>query len=472
MITAGHHSRAALAARRDQALLLDPSGASRTGAGLAERTARLAGALVRNGLVHQRVGLWYTNSFAAFDAFLAVEWTGGTRVPVDPGAPAEEARAVFSAAGVQAVLADSTHATAMGGDVLVHDEEQPLQGPRWDEQVQVEPDTPLILYPRMVTGGHLFAVATSYRNWDAIMGINQSLYRGGWYGPDFFDDSECFLTVQQLMHGTGMVGSFPFLLMGLPQVVLPRFDAASMLEAIRRHQVTATFTVPGMLTRLADLISGAHDTAPLPLRHTLYGGAPIGVAEIRRLLRTLGPSLIQLYGRFEAGWPLTILGAPEHQRILRGEERIGASAGRPIPQIELVLRDVTGQPSVRQLWTRNDMVAPDYADFDGWCSLGDLATTDDQGYIYLAGRLDNMINTGSYHVYPGEVEEAIASHPDVDHVRVIGQPDPLWGQVVTAYVVPRITAGANFTASLNDQLGSRLARYKIPKRIHLVDQIP
>jgi acyl-CoA synthetase (AMP-forming)/AMP-acid ligase II len=244
-----------------------------------------------------------------------------------------------------------------------------------------------------------------------------------------------------------------------------------MLEAIRRHHVTATFAVPGMLTRLADLLRDSGDDRPLPLRHTLYGGAPIGVEEIRRLLRTLGPSLIQLYGRFEAGWPLTVLGATEHQRVLHGEDGIGTSAGRAIPDIELALREVAGQPGAREICTRNEMVSPDYADPDGWCALGDLATTDEDGYIYLAGRMDNMINTGSYHVYPGEVEEAIAAHPGVAQVRVLGEPDPVWGQAVTAYVVASHHAPPDLVAHLHEQLGTRLARYKIPKRIHLVDQL-
>jgi acyl-coenzyme A synthetase/AMP-(fatty) acid ligase len=190
-----------------------------------------------------------------------------------------------------------------------------------------------------------------------------------------FGDDEVFLTVQQLMHGTGMVGSFPFLHMGLPQVVVPRFDAEAVLEAVSRHRVTATFTVPGMLTRLADAMRQTGEGGPLPLRHTLYGGAPIGIVEIRWLLRVLGPSLVQLYGRFEAGWPLAVLGPDDHAAILAGDDEVGSSCGRPVPGVEIGLRPLPGRSDGRgELRTRSGMVSREYSDPDGWCSLGDGST--------------------------------------------------------------------------------------------------
>jgi acyl-CoA synthetase (AMP-forming)/AMP-acid ligase II len=471
VILAADQIRTALREAADRPLLSDVRGNVRTGRTLAERVDRVAGALATRGLVRGRIGICHENSLAAFEAFLAVEWLGATRVPVDSGVPASEARAVFDAAEVDAVLADGPRAESLGGDVLVHDDESPLDGPAWSDEVRVEPETPLVLYPRAVSGGRLFGVPTSYRNWQSVMDINRSLFRGGWYGSLFGDD-ERFLSVQQLMHGTGMVGSFPFLHMGLPQVVLPRFDPEVMLDAVSRHGITATFTVPGMLTRLADVARG-----PLPLRHTLYGGAPIDLAEIRRLLTVLGPSLVQLYGRFEAGWPLAVLGHDDHAAILAGDDEVGSSCGRPVPDVDLRLRPLPGRPDGQgELQTRNGMVAQEYRDPDGWCSLGDVASLDQRGYLHLAGRLDRMINTGSYHVYPEEVEEAVAAVPGVKAVRVTGEPDPVWGDVVTAYLVTEGSGddptGDDLTHAIRTALLERLAKYKIPKVIKLVDQLP
>lgn len=471
-IPAGRALRQALAAAGNRPLLTDADGRTRTADDLAGRTGQLASALARRGLAGRRVGLWYRNSLAAFEAFLAIEWLGATRLPVDPGSPSAEAQAIFDASQVDAVLADGTLAARLGGDVLVHDDDAPLAGPGDAGEQAVLPDTPLIIYPRQVAGGQLLAVTTSYANWDAILRINCELYRQGRYGPGF-GPGERLLTVQQLMHGTGMVASFPFLLMGLPQVVLPEFDAGAVLNAVRRHQVTAVFTVPGMLTRLADRLAGP-PAEPLPLRHTLYGGAPVAADEIRRLRTVLGPSLVQLYGRFEAGWPLAVLGPDEHAAILDGDDELASSCGRPIPQAEIRVAPTPGQPPGRgELQTRSPMVSPGYADPQGWCGLGDLAYQDPRGYLHLAGRLDGMINTGSYHVYPAQIEEAIAAVPGVAGVRVTGEPDPAWGQAVTAYVVPADPADWDgLTARLRAQLAASLAKYKIPKAIHQVSSLP
>ena len=300
------------------------------------------------------------------------------------------------------------------------------------------------------------------------MRVNEALFRGGAYGPGFAAD-ECFLTVQQLMHGTGVIGSFPFLRMGLPQVLLPRFDPASVVDACARHRATATFFVPGMVKRLADALDHA---GPTGLRRILYGGAPIGVEEIRRAVGILGPVLVQLYGRFEGGWPLTVLGPADHDAIAAGDDGRARSCGRPIPQAELRLRPVPGVAEGGELCVRSGMVVQEYADPDGWCALGDLAVDDERGYLYLRGRLDGMINTGSYHVYPDEVQEALAAVPGVAAALVRGEPDPAWGQAVTAYVVPAPDAGPDLLDRLRERLPARLARYKIPKAIHVVERLP
>lgn len=468
---AGAASRRALAAAGDRVLLIDLDGRTLTGEQIARRVERLAGTLAEHGLAGRRIGLWYRNGTAAFEAFLAVEWIGATRLVVDPEVPPGEAQAVFDAGSVDLVVADDEHAGAIGGDVVVHDIETTHRASAWTDEPSVDPDTPLIVYPRSVAAGELFSVTTSYANWDAIMRINIELYTEGWYGPRTGTD-ECALTMQQLMHGTGMVTSFPFLLMGLPQVIIPKFDATTALDVIGRHQVTSTFAVPGMLTRLADAVG--QGSTRLPLRRTLYGGAPLEPEELRRVRRVLGESLVQLYGRFEAGWPLAVLGPDEHARILDGNDELAHSCGLLVPQIEARIVPPNGMQNDRgELQTRNPMVSPQYADPEGWCALGDLAHLDDAGYLYLDGRIDGMINTGSYHVYPGQVEDAISSVRGVRAVRVTGEPDPVWGQAVTAHIVTDDSgAWEELVARLEDELSDKLARYKIPKAFRHVDRLP
>ena len=471
MIVAGEASRTAVHRAGDRVLVIQPDGLRRTGHELEARVAGLARALEQQGLRGRRVGLRFWNSAAAIEAHLAVEWIGATRVPVDPGAPPAEAAAVFAAAGVDGVVVDGAHLPDAPPGALLHDEDQPLLAAGRLELTTVAPQTTALLYPRMAAHGELMGVPISYANWVATMDANVALYRSGAYGLGF-DGDERFLTAQQLMHGTGPVGTFPFLHMGLPQVILRGFDAAQVLEAAQRFRATATFFVPGMVTRLAQTISELDLPGASPLRRIIYGGGPFDDADLRYAVEAIGPVLVQVYGRFEGGWPLAVLGVEDHIAIAGGRSRRSGSCGRPIAQTELTVRSIPGRPDgPGELYVRNAMVVDEFADPDGWCGLGDLGSLDDDGYLYLEGRLDGMINTGSYHVYPGEVEEAIAAIPTVRGALVRGEPDPRWGQAVTAYVVPSPEAPEDLLDVVRAACEARLARYKIPKRFHLVTSL-
>jgi acyl-CoA synthetase (AMP-forming)/AMP-acid ligase II len=462
---AGQESRQAVAAVGDRVLLIRPDGHEATGREVEARTTGLALAMSQHGLAGQRIGLWSWNSAAAIEAHLATEWIGATRVPVDPGAPPAEAAAVFKAAGVAGVVVDTAHVTDAPAGALVHDDGGPLSATGTLEAREVPPDTTHLLYPRMAAEGRFLAVPISYANWAACMSVNAGLYRGGHYGEGF-DGSERFLTVQQVMHGTGMLGTFPFIHMGLPQVILPRFDAAAVLEAAERHRATATFMVPGMVTRLADAGAGAGGRRAGGLRRILYGGAPIAADDLIRAIKTLGPVLVQVYGRFEGGWPLAVLSTADHGELAAGNSPHAGSCGRPIPQTGLRIRPTPGHSAPwGELCVRNGMVVADMADPDGWCGLGDLARLDDDGYLYLGPRLDGMINTGSYHVYPQEVQDAITALPYVRAALVRGEDDPVWGQAVTAYVVTAPDAPGELEQGIREALRQRLASYKIPKRV-------
>jgi len=464
---AGQATRQAVAAAGDRILLIRPDGHQATGQEIQARTTGLALALGEHGLAGQRIGLWSWNSAAAIEAHLATEWIGATRVPVDPGAPPAEAAAVFKAAGVAGVVVDAAHVTDAPAGALVHDDDSPLSANGTLEAREIPPGTTHLLYPRMAAQGQFLAVPMSYANWAACMAVNAELYRGGHYGNGF-DGTERFLTVQQIMHGTGMLGTFPFIHMGLPQVILPRFDAAAVLEAAVRHRATATFMVPGMVTRLADAAASAGPSLPQAggLRRIIYGGAPIAADDLTRAVSILGPVLVQVYGRFEGGWPLAILSTADHGALAAGHSPHAGSCGRPIPQTGLQIRPTPGHDAPwGELCVRNDMVVADWADPDGWCGLGDLARLDDDGYLYLGPRLDGMINTGSYHVYPQEVQDAITALPYVREALVRGEDDPAWGQAVTAYVVATPSAPAELEQEIREALRQRLAPYKIPKHV-------
>jgi acyl-CoA synthetase (AMP-forming)/AMP-acid ligase II len=176
--------RSALRRAGDRVLLTEIDGHTRTGLELAQRIDCLAGELTDRGLAGERIGLWYTNSIAAIEAFLAVEWIGGTRVPVDPEATADEARSTLKAAKVALVLADEMHSS------LIDDEPNLVYTHGTYSNVAAGPVLPLsavprerthTLFTRGVTEDGLQAVALSYRNWAATISMNTALYQNGRY---------------------------------------------------------------------------------------------------------------------------------------------------------------------------------------------------------------------------------------------------------------------------------------------------
>ena len=459
-----------LVEHREQPMLLDEAGRIRTAHELVDRVDRLAGALDAAGLAGERVGVWYTNSIAAFEAYLAIEWMGATRIVLDPSTAPNEANRILAAGNAVATLVDAAHSSFVEHGAIVHDDDTPGGGAPRSPVLDVPADRPLHLYPRGVQGDVLHSVPISYGNWAATIELNCNLYRSGAYGPGW-EESETLLTLQQLLHGTALMGSFPFLWMGLAQVVVSEFDAANVANLIDRFSVTATGMTSGMLSRVAE--KTAEGRRPKTLRRVLYGGAPLSREAMQRAVDALGPVLVQVYGRLEGGWPLSILSHDDHAAILAGNDDLASSCGQPVPApVEIAVRPVPGRTDgLGELCTRSAMVVEEYADPDGWCALGDLARLDHTNHLHLAGRLDDMINTG-YHVYPGPIEEALRSIPGVLEAMVTGEPDERAGEVIAAYVVQAPGDTSLDPDAIRNALRAILAPYKVPRRISVVEELP
>ena len=260
--------------------------------------------------------------------------------------------------------------------------------------------------------------------------------------------------------GTGR--HFPVPADGLPQVILPRFDADAVLDLIRRGTVTSTMMVTGMMTprRRRPPVGRARSarcagccTAALRRRRPV----PVGRRCAGRRAR---PGLRPARGRGGRSpcWTRTIT-----RNRRRDTERV-TSCGRPVG--ELRLRE-SGEVCVR-----SSMVVADYADPDGWCSLGDRGRFDERGYLHLAGRTDRMINTG-YHVYPEEIEEAVRRIPGVAAVLVRGGAGP--GPRPGRRRPPRRQrrpGTRHARRGRRRQLRSRLAGYKVPRRFVVSETLP
>jgi len=224
-------------------------------------------------------------------------------------------------------------------------------------------------------------------------------------------------------------------------VVLRRgFDETDFCTAVETHGVTWTFLVPTMLYRLLDGPLAVHDVSSL--ENVIYGAAPIRPDRLREALDRLGPVLTQFYGQTEVPNLITTLDRRDHARVLEdGDDRLLRSAGQPclLSEVKVVDPDTgeergpdePGELLVRAPYTFDGYFglpeATDETLVDGWVQTGDVGRIDDEGYLYLLDRRNDVVVTGGMNVYTSEVERALGEHRAVGDVAVIGVPDEEWG---------------------------------------------
>ncbi|HYH34328.1 MAG TPA: long-chain fatty acid--CoA ligase [Nocardioides sp.] len=269
---------------------------------------------------------------------------------------------------------------------------------------------------------------------------------------------------------------FPTLLKGGTSLIEARFDPDRAIDLIEQHGVTLLFGVTSMYLALSQ--SRRWATADLStLRFALSGGAPIPESLLRAWVDR-GLMIIQGYGLTESSPGATLLRAEDGLRKLGSagtscffsDVRVVTPALEPAPPGEPGEVLVQG-PNVTTGYWRQPQATEEAILDGGWLRTGDLAVTDEEGYLTVVGRLKDMYISGGENVYPVEVEEAIYSHPAVAECAVIGVPDEKWGEVGRAVVVTR--AGHSLTPEeLLAHLEGRLARYKHPRSIVLTDQLP
>jgi long-chain acyl-CoA synthetase len=257
-----------------------------------------------------------------------------------------------------------------------------------------------------------------------------------------------------------------------------------LVEAIARHGVTHTVLVPASIQAVLDVVdSTGCDVSTL--RVIGYGAAPITPTLLARTIDTLSCKLWQGYGLTETGGPITMLGPDDHPRHGLHPARL-RSCGVVMEGCEVRIVDpVSGadveRGGIGEVWIRGPYLMEGYWNQpeetarvmleDGWLRTGDAAYFDDDGYLYLHDRIKDMIVSGGENVYPGEVENALAEHPGVADVAVIGIPSNRWGETPLAVVVPR----AGFELTADDVIAfcrERLAGYKCPTRVEFVAVLP
>jgi long-chain acyl-CoA synthetase len=231
------------------------------------------------------------------------------------------------------------------------------------------------------------------------------------------------------------------------------------------------------------LTPGVERTDFSTLRAILYGASPITDSVLSKAMETFGCEFIQVYGLTETTGAITQLDPEHHDPI--GNPMLLRSCGKPYAWVEMRIVDPeTGADvpdgSVGELWTRSPQNMKGYwaneeatraAIEDGWFKTGDAGYRDENGFLFLHDRVKDMVVSGGENIYPAEVENVLAKHPDLADVAVIGVPHDKWGEAVKAVVVVREGADVS-EQELITFAREYLAGYKLPKSVDFTDVLP
>ncbi len=355
--------------------------------------------------------------------------TGAVLLPISPRLSHEERARAIESCDVSVDLDDTGRLTQTEADM-------PLLG----EHDMADP------HCRILTSGSTgspHTVSLSYGN--HLFSAMGSAFNIG------VDPSDRWLCALPTSHISGLSIVMRSVIYGTAMVLQDKFTSEGVAEAIERDGVTVISMVSTMLLRLLD--EGVDLTRP---RAILVGGGPVPPSALSEALDR-GANVIQTYGLTETCSQVTTLEVAEARR------KVG-SVGRPLLTSHLRIQG-------GEILVQGPTVSAGALDADGWLHTGDVGWIDDDGFLYVQGRTDEMIITGGENVIPAEVEDVLVQHPEIVEAAVVGRPDPEWQQAVTAVIVPREGVELDLE-ELRSYCEGKLASYKIPKAIEVVEELP
>jgi len=457
--------------RRDgaPALIDAASGETLVGTALAARVAGRARALVAAGVrPGDRVALLVPNSLACAETLLAAATAGAAAVPINLRWTATEVDHLLADAEPRVLVAAEERVRALGplshcplllspDTVLASGSLPPPPAPD---------DTALILYTSGTTGRPKGAMLT-HRNL-----LSNARRIADWLrlGP-----RDRVLTVMPLFHANAIViGTLVPLCAGASAVIAERFRAAEFWASVDRHRPTTAGTVPTMLALLLGEPDPPATLARGSLRFLLTGSAPVPADLLLAFERRFGVPVIEGYGLTECTCRATF-------NPIDGRRRPG-SCGVPLEPLRIVDGEDRDLPSgaVGEIVLRGAHVMRGYfrapeataaAMHGGWLHTGDLGRLDADGFLHIVGRASELIIRGGENVYPREIEETLLTHPAVAEAAVVGAPDPLYGEVVWAFLAPRPGARLD-EGQVLAWCATRLADFKRPVRITVMPGLP
>ncbi len=465
-----------------------------------ERIQRLGSGLRRRGVARgDRVGALQTNSDDYVAAYFAVAAIGAVFVPLNYRAKLPELEYMIGSAGIVALLVGDRYVDAVEQlrprlpsvrayvsleerhPGMVALDELTAAGSDFEETEIEDDDTTILMYTSGTTSQPK-GVMLTHNDFTAYVCGNVELADGTPRGAA--------LLSAPLYHIAGATNIMSTLFTGRKLVILRQFEPRAWLEAVEKERVTHAFVVPTMMKQLIDHPDFArYDLSSL--QNLSYGGAAMPFPVIRRAIEMFpaGVGFVNAFGQTETTSTLTVLGPEDHrlhgsaEEVERNLKRL-VSIGRPLPDVQVKVVDEEGRElsagQVGELWVFTPRTMKGYAGgggtvsspaHDGWLPTRDMGWIDADGYIFLAGRKDDMIIRGGENISPAEVEAVLYSHSGVEEAAVIGTPDVEWGQRVAAVVVAR--PGATLSEEeLSEFCRQRLSSFKKPEVFHFVEGLP
>ena len=452
-----------------------------------DRANRLADALERRGLrAGDRVGVRSRNRIEWFELDAALAKLGALRVAISFRLTPPELRYILENSGTRALFFDDPDPAALtpaweGLPALKL--RVPFRGPEFAALIETGNPAPrarakateAIHYTSGTTGrpkGVHRGRALDPERREALARLNADLKRSIPYRS-----GDRNLLCAPLNHAAAPSSALATLARGGTVHVMEKFDAEGALRSIDRHRISVSFMVPTMLNRIVSLPESTRARYDVSSLRIVTTGASVCPAELKqRVFDYFGPCLYESYGSTETG-VITILTPEDHARhaescgrLLEGVDvRIVDDAGRLLPRGEVGTIFIKSPATIDAYVGAADL-GEDMAE-DGYFSAGDVGRLDAEGFLFIVDRKKDMIISGGVNIYPAEIEAALREHPAILDAAAFGVPNPDFGEEVRA-VCERVPGREVSEAEILAFLRDRLADYKRPRAVSVVDELP
>jgi acyl-CoA synthetase (AMP-forming)/AMP-acid ligase II len=444
---------------------------------------RLAG-LIRDAGV-ERVSVLDVSSPGVPLALFASAWAGKPFVPINYRLTDAEVDALIERVTPALLVTDRERARRLAGragvklvvrEDLLAEARAAAEAPAADWSMEPE-DIAIWLFTSGTTGAPKAALLRHRHLVSYILGSVEYMSAA--------EDDAALVSVPPY-HVAGTAALLSSIYSGRRIVQLPAFSPESWLELAERERITNAFVVPTMLARVVEHLEAARGKAPGTLRALAYGGGKMPLPVIERAMRLFpNTDFTNAYGLTETSSTLCVLGPADHREAAASDDpkvrRRLSSVGKPLPGVELEIRDAEGKPvgpnERGEICVRGEQVSGEYlgrasrVGADGWFPTNDAGSLDEGGYLFVEGRIDDVIVRGGENLSPGEIEDVLLEHPAVSDAAVVGVPDVEWGEGVAAVVVLKEGASAS-AAELQDWVKKHLRSSRVPQLVRFEAELP